>query len=200
MPLTPKSIMSTGPQLPFQRQKEVLASGKPQMSTMPLSSSLASKPLQPTQSGLTGSRTVILNFLTYGMQRTLSMAPAFGRKFVIWLTTFIKGAPGSSVMVRKLTSGTTPGLKENPYLFVSLFCISPWIKDYPSYTNQSPSTSLLTFHLKFSSSSLLSFQTSPPMLKTVILSDGETTRTVSSPCVQLGRSSEAEQTSSPGPS
>lgn len=73
MPLTPKSIMSTGPPLPFQRQKEVLASGKPQMSTMPLSSSLASKPLQPTQSGLTGSRTVILNFLTYGMQRTLSM-------------------------------------------------------------------------------------------------------------------------------
>lgn len=88
----------------------------------------------------------------------------------------------------------------NPYLFVSLFCISPWIKDYPPYTNQRPSTSLLTFQLKFSSISLLSFQTSPPMLKTVIPSDGETPWTISSPHVQLGRSSEAERTSSPGPS
>ncbi|XXG89129.1 hypothetical protein AAC387_Pa12g1209 [Persea americana] len=40
------------------------------------------------------------------------MAPAFGRKFVVWITTFIKGAPGSSVMVRKSTSGTTVGLKQ----------------------------------------------------------------------------------------
>ena len=81
---------------------------------MPLSSSLAGKPLQPTQSGLTGSISIILNFEIFGMQRTLSMAPALGRKFVIWLTTFIKGAPGSSVMVRKSTSGTTVGLKVNP--------------------------------------------------------------------------------------
>ncbi|KAJ8639161.1 hypothetical protein MRB53_015855 [Persea americana] len=121
-----------------------------------------------TQSGLTGSRTVILNFEIFGMQRTLSMAPALGRKFVIWLTTFIKGAPRSSIMVRKSTSGVTPGLKVNPYLIVSLLYISPPIKDYPPYTNQRPGTSVLTFHWKFNSNSLLSFQTSPQMLKSVI--------------------------------
>ncbi|XXG58571.1 hypothetical protein AAC387_Pa04g0852 [Persea americana] len=39
------------------------------------------------------------------------MAPAFGRKFIVLLLIFIKGAPGSSAMVRKSTFGMTPGLK-----------------------------------------------------------------------------------------